>query len=107
VRVFSEGVPVSATPQEQQRIRALGKENDSPSREIARAIADAAGTYFAGGTPQSRFSAFLVDRPDRYLRGGDHSSFNREGFAAVRFTEWRKAICLSSWTSNTWRRWRA
>jgi hypothetical protein len=90
VRVFSEGVPVSATPQEQQRIRALGKENDSPSREIARAIADAARTYFAGSTPQTRFSAFLVNRPDRYLRGGDHSSFNREGFAAVRFTEWRE-----------------
>jgi hypothetical protein len=31
-----------------------------------------------------------VDRPDRYLRGGDHSSFNHEGFAAVRFTEWRE-----------------
>ncbi len=37
-----------------------------------------------------RFSAFLVDAPDRYLRGGDHSSFNHEGFAAVRFTEWRE-----------------
>ncbi|MGZ4816296.1 MAG: M28 family metallopeptidase [Terriglobales bacterium] len=88
VCVFSEGVPVSATPQEQQRIRALGKENDSPSRELARAIADVDRTYFAGTTPQTRFGAFLVDRPDRYLRGGDHSSFNREGFAAVRFTEW-------------------
>ena len=29
-------------------------------------------------------------RLDRYLRGGDHSSFNNEGFAAVRFTEWRE-----------------
>jgi hypothetical protein len=90
VRVFSEGVPVSATTQEQQRIRALGKENDSPSRELARAIADVDRTYFAGPVPQNRFSAFLVDRPDRYLRGGDHSSFNRQGFAAVRFTEWRE-----------------
>jgi hypothetical protein len=90
VRVFSEGVPVSATMQEQQRIRALGKENDSPSRELARAIADVDRTYFSGSAPQNRFSAFLVNRPDRYLRGGDHSSFNREGFAAVRFTEWRE-----------------
>ncbi len=24
------------------------------------------------------------------MRGGDHSSFNREGFAAVRITEWRE-----------------
>jgi hypothetical protein len=27
---------------------------------------------------------------DRYLRGGDHYSFNQQGFAAVRFTEWRE-----------------
>jgi len=90
VRVFSEGVPVAASTQEQQRIRALGKENDSPSRELAREIADVDRTYFATHDPQERFSAFLVNRPDRYLRGGDHLSFNREGFAAVRFTEWRE-----------------
>lgn len=90
VRVFSEGVPVSATPEEARRIRALGKENDSPSRELARAIAETAQTYFPHATPKAAFSAFLVDRPDRYLRGGDHSSFNQEGFAAVRFTEWRE-----------------
>ncbi len=29
-------------------------------------------------------------RLDRFLRGGDHSSFSAEGFAAVRFTEWRE-----------------
>jgi hypothetical protein len=29
-------------------------------------------------------------RLDRYLRGGDHSAFSAEGFAAVRFTEWRE-----------------
>ena len=32
----------------------------------------------------------LIYRLDRYLRGGDHRSFNQEGFAAVRFTEWRE-----------------
>ena len=90
VRVFSEGVPLAATSQEQQRIRALGKENDSPSREIARAVADADRSYFTGSGPQRHNAAFLVDHPDRYLRGGDHTSFNREGFAAVRFTEWRE-----------------
>lgn len=90
VRVFSEGVPVAATPQEAQRIRALGKENDSPSRELARTIQETARSYFSGQGKGKHFSAFLVERPDRYLRGGDHSSFNREGFAAVRFTEWRE-----------------
>ena len=90
VRVFSEGVPVAATPQEQRRIRALGKENDSPSRELAREVAEVDQTYFPAAGQPGRFSAFLVDRPDRYLRGGDHLSFNHEGFAAVRFTEWRE-----------------
>lgn len=88
VRVFSEGVPVSATSEEARRIRALGKEDDSPSRELARAIAETGRTYFSKQATARPFSAFLVSRPDRYLRGGDHSSFNREGFAAVRFTEW-------------------
>ncbi len=89
VRVFSEGVPITATLEEVRTLRALGKENDSPSREVARAVADAGQSYLpAKGNAQ--FSAFLVARPDRYLRGGDHSSINREGFAAVRMTEWRE-----------------
>ena len=89
VRVFSEAVPDTATPQDLRRILALGKDNDSPSRELARAIDEADRAYFQQSGPQG-FSAFLVNRPDRYLRGGDHSSFNHEGFAAVRFTEWRE-----------------
>lgn len=90
VRVFSEGVPVDAAPQEERRIRALGKENDSPSRELARAVGEVARTYFTARQGAPAFSAFLVDRPDRYGRGGDHTSFNQQGFAAVRFTEWRE-----------------
>lgn len=89
VRVFSEGIPSAATPQEIRRIRALGEENDSPSRELARAVADTAHAYFPT-SGQDAFRAFLIARPDRYLRGGDHLSFNREDFAAVRFTEWRE-----------------
>ena len=89
VRVFSEGVPDSADEAELHRILALGKQNDSPSREVARAVAAAARTYLHADA-QSGFSAFLISRPDRYLRGGDHGSFNHEGFAAVRFTEWRE-----------------
>jgi hypothetical protein len=34
------------------------------------------------------FHPVLIFRRDRFLRGGDHTSFNQEGFAAVRFTEW-------------------
>jgi Zn-dependent M28 family amino/carboxypeptidase len=89
VRVFSESAPVAATPEQAKHIRAVGGENDSPSRQLARAMADTARSYFPSTSP-APFSAFLVARPDRYLRGGDHSSFNREGFAAVRLTEWRE-----------------
>ena len=32
----------------------------------------------------------LVFRLDRYLRGGDHYSFNQQGFAAIRLTEFRE-----------------
>jgi hypothetical protein len=86
VRVFSEGVPAAATEAELRRIRALGGENDSPSRELARYIAEIGNAYLVpyGFTPT------LIYRRDRYLRGGDHTSFNEQGFAAVRFTEWRE-----------------
>ena len=89
VRVFSEGIPAAATPEQIRRIRAIGGENDSPSRQLARAIAETARAYFPTSGIDA-FAAFLVARPDRYLRGGDHSSFNQQGFAGVRFTEWRE-----------------
>ena len=84
VRVFSEGLPASASDQDVRRIRGLGGENDSASRQLARYIADIGRTYDAGVKP------VLVFRLDRYLRGGDHYSFNQEGFTAVRFTEFRE-----------------
>jgi len=86
VRVFSEGIPVAANGAELRLIRASGGENDSPSRELARYIAEVGNAYL---TPYS-FAPTLIYRHDRYLRGGDHTSFNEEGFAAVRFTEWRE-----------------
>ena len=106
VRVFSEGMPSDATPQQIDMIRSEGAESDSPSRELARLVADVGATYFAPtterptstpGRPRSQhlrlvpaFHPVLIFRRDRYLRGGDHISFNREGFSAVRFTEWRE-----------------
>ena len=90
VRVFSEGIPATAGPVQQRRIRALGLQDDAPSRQLARAMAAAAQTYLNGLHGMPRFTVFLVARPDRYLRGGDHMSFNTEGFPAVRVTEWRE-----------------
>ena len=84
VRVFSEGIPAAATEAEIKRLRGLGGENDSASRELARYIAEVGRTYDAGVKPM------LVFRLDRYLRGGDHYSFNQHGFAAVRLTEFRE-----------------
>jgi len=84
VRVFSEGIPAAATEAEIKRLRALGGESDSTSRELARYIADVGRTYDSG------VKALLIFRLDRYLRGGDHYSFNQQGFAAVRFTEFRE-----------------
>ena len=107
VRVFSEGVPETATPQQLHLIELLGAENDSSSRELARAIAEVSATYFhahgvqAGPSGeahvrshavrlQQSFHPVLIFRSDRFLRGGDHTSFNQQGFPAVRFTEWQE-----------------
>jgi acetylornithine deacetylase/succinyl-diaminopimelate desuccinylase-like protein len=108
VRVFSEGIPAAATPEQTRAIISMGAESDSPSRELARAIADTGRTYFTGtqhrldaGTPAGQprsnairfepaFHPVLIFRRDRFLRGGDHTSFNQEGFTAVRITEWRE-----------------
>jgi hypothetical protein len=84
MRVFSEGLPAAASEQDVRRIRGLGGENDSESRQLARYIAEVGRSYETGVKPA------LVFRLDRYLRGGDHSAFNQEGFAAVRFTEFRE-----------------
>jgi hypothetical protein len=84
VRVFSEGVPVAAEDKQLRQIRGLGGESDSNSRELARYIAEVGRTY------RTEVKPLLIFRLDRYLRGGDHYSFNEQGFAAVRFTEYRE-----------------
>jgi hypothetical protein len=86
VRLFSEGIPMSATAQEVRRIRGLGEENDSASRQLARYVTETGKQYPAG----PGFQPVMIYRPDRYLRGGDHLAFNEQGFPAVRFTEWRE-----------------
>jgi Peptidase family M28 len=84
IRVFSEGLPSLADEKQLRVIRGLGGESDSISRELARYIVEVGGAYSPGVKPM------LVFRLDRYLRGGDHSAFNDQGFAAVRFTEYRE-----------------
>lgn len=83
LRVFSEGVPATETPEQARIRRQLSSENDAPSRQLARYAQTAARQYVnAGG-----YAVLLEYRPDRFLRGGDHTPFNQQGYAAVRFTE--------------------
>lgn len=53
---------------------------DSPSRQLARHIKDAAQRY----VPLLQID--LISRADRYGRGGDQIPFQQNGFAAVRLT---------------------
>ncbi len=54
--------------------------SDSPSREVARYAKKIGERYMPS------MSVDLVFRQDRFGRGGDHISFNQEGYAAVRCT---------------------
>ena len=87
VRVFSEGVPATANAEQLKAIEATGGENDSPSRELARYVAEVARTY---ASSFGQFTPKLIFRRDRYLRGGDHISFNEKGYPAIRLTEYRE-----------------
>ena len=80
LRVFSEGLPVSADAEEIARIRKLGAESDAPSRQLARYVAEVAVWEACDVTP------VLVFRSDRFLRGGDHLAFSELGIPAIRFT---------------------
>jgi len=86
VRIFSEGIPAAADEKQSKTIRSLGGENDSLSRQLARYIAATSQEYL----PAKSFQPLLIFRPDRFLRGGDQTSFNQQGYAAVRFTEFRE-----------------
>ncbi len=58
------------------------KGEDSDARQLARYIKECAETYVPGHEVK------LIYRNDRYRRGGDHTSFNNEGFVAVRISEY-------------------
>lgn len=83
VRVFSEGVPSIANDDKKMvaNLIAIGGENDSPSRELARYVKEIGERYV------DQLDVKLIYRRDRYLRGGDHTSFLKQGFTAVRVTE--------------------
>jgi len=58
-----------------------GGNADLPTHQLGRHLKEAGERYVPG------FHVNLIQRPDRYLRGGDHLPFLERGYAAVRFTE--------------------
>jgi Zn-dependent M28 family amino/carboxypeptidase len=79
IRVFSQALPAGSS---MERVNLVGSENDSPSRELSRFIAETVPVYVPG------FTVRQIYRADRFLRGGDQESFQDAGFAAaIRFVE--------------------
>lgn len=81
VRIFSEGVPTAETEQMAAIRRYTNGENDSKSRQLARYMKEVGERYV------DQLEVKLVYRNDRFLRGGDHTPFAREGFTAIRVCE--------------------
>src|SRR5450830_819967 len=82
VRLFAEGIPAVKEMSDGVRgLVATGGENDSISRQLARHVKQVGERYVPG------FQVNVIQRADRYLRGGDHMPFLAQGYAALRFTE--------------------
>ncbi|TPG39081.1 M20/M25/M40 family metallo-hydrolase [Sphingomonas koreensis] len=89
VRVFSEGIRASEDLKQQMVRRAIGGEDDGPSRALAKAIDGLAATLPGG------LDVFVNRRPDRFGRGGDHEPFLDLGYPAVRFS-----VGAENWTQQ-------
>lgn len=82
VRLFARGIPADETlDMETVRYLQTGGESDLPTRQLARTIKEVSESYL------EQMDVWLIYRPDRYMRGGDHIAFLEQGFPAVRFSE--------------------
>lgn len=81
IRVFSEGLPAYMLDSVAAMIRQQGLENDGRARQLARYVKETGERYV------DNLEVVMIYRNDRFLRGGDHTPFVENGFAAVRFTE--------------------
>ncbi len=81
IRVFSEGLPAFETEKSAKMIRQLGLENDGKARQLARYVKETGERYV------ENLEVVMIYRNDRFLRGGDHTPYVENGYAAVRFTE--------------------
>ncbi len=81
IRVFSEAFAISDTGRKALAIRQLGLENDGKARQLARYVKEIGERYV------DNLQVVMIYRNDRFLRGGDHTPFVENNYAAVRFTE--------------------
>jgi hypothetical protein len=81
VRIFSEGVSQAETKEMAGLRTSTGTENDGTARSFARYLKEVGERYV------EQLDVKLIYRRDRYLRGGDHTPFSQQGFAAIRVTE--------------------
>lgn len=81
VRVFSEGIGAALDDAGVRQQRAIGGEDDSPSRALAKAV-----VRVAAADPNG-LKVLAVRRADRFGRGGDQTPFLEAGYPAVRFSE--------------------
>ena len=82
VRVFSEGLPYYKLSDTLARnIRQFGLENDGKARQLARYVKETGERYV------DNLNVVMIYRNDRFLRGGDHTPYVENGYAAVRITE--------------------
>jgi hypothetical protein len=81
IRVFSEGLPAYETEKAAKQIRQLGLENDGKARQLARYVKEIGERYV------ENLDIVMIYRNDRFLRGGDHTPYVENGYAAVRITE--------------------
>ena len=84
VRLFVEGIPTAVTPTQIALMQSVGGENDGVTHQLARFVTDVAPFELTS------MSIRVIWRRDRYLRGSDHISFQRQGYPAARFTEPRE-----------------
>ena len=69
------------TPQQAAIRRTMGGENDSPPRELARFVREAA----EAAVP--KMNVWIIYRRDRFLRGTDDGPFLDQGYPGLRMTE--------------------
>lgn len=81
LRVFSEGLPSYKLDSSAKLIRFMGWENDGKARQLARYVKETGERYV------DNLQVVMIYRNDRFLRGGDHTPFVDNGFAAIRLTE--------------------